>query len=128
MERVPAYLVVYLLKIRKHSGEFGYLKRRLENVSLERAVYEKSMLRELLDLHLIALSDKEDEIVFDPLVVEVEPGVIFHRNGTENRVSIPNCFTLLARGHYLWLEWLGDGAQWLVASLIGALIALLISA
>ena len=128
MERVPAYLVVYLIKIRKHSGEFGYLKRRLENVSLERAVYEKSMLRELLDLRLIALSDKEDEIVFDPLVVEVEPGVIIHRSVTENRVSIPNCFTLLARGHYLWLEWLGDGAQWLVASLIGALIALLISA
>lgn len=128
MERVPAYLVVYLFKIRKHSGEFGYFKRRLENKSLERAVYEKSMLKEMLDLHLIALTDKEDEIVFDPHVVEVAPGTIVTRGGAEFTVSLPSGFTMLARGHYLWLEWVGDGAQWLFASLVGALIALLISA
>lgn len=73
MERVPAYLVVYLLKIRKHSGESGYLERRLEGKSQQRAVYEKAMLEELSDLHLIAVTDKEHDIVLNPIVKEVEP-------------------------------------------------------
>lgn len=128
MERVPAYLVVYLFDIRRHSGERGYFKRRLENKSPERAVYEKSMLKEMLDLHLVALSDKEDEIVFGPVEVEVAPGVIVTRGGTEFRVCVPSGFTMLARGHYLWLEWFGDALKWLLAAIIGGLIATAISA
>ena len=128
MERVPAYLVVYLFKIRRHSGERGYFKRRLEDKSPDRAVYEKTMLKEMLDLHLVALSDKEDEIVFDPLAVEVSPGVIVTRGGTELRISVPNGFTMLARGHYLWLEWLGDALKWLLAAIVGGLIATALSA
>lgn len=64
MSAVPPYLLVYLWQIRKGSGESAYLKRRLQDKGPDRAVYEKAMLRELSDLHLIALPDKEDHLVF----------------------------------------------------------------
>lgn len=127
MEPVPPYLVLYLWKIRKGSGKPGYLKRRFEDVGLERSTYEKAMLREALDLHLIGLSEQEDEVVFDPLVEEVEPGVIVHRTGTEHRVSVPNTFVMLARGHWLWTEWVASSGKWLLTAVLGALIALAIA-
>lgn len=126
MDRVPAYLVVYLLKIRKHSGESGYLERRLEGKSQQRAVYEKAMLEELSDLHLIAVTDKEHDIVFNPLMKEVEPGFRITFIGEQGEVAIPSSFVILARGHYLWLEWFGDGFKWFLAALFGGLIARLI--
>ena len=48
MELVPPYLAAYLWQIRKHSGELGYVKRRLEQQDVEQAVYDKSMLTELV--------------------------------------------------------------------------------
>lgn len=127
MELVPPYLAAYLWRIRKHSGERGYFKRRLEDKDVDRAVYEKSMLAELLELHLVALSDKEDEIVYDPLVLEISPGVVARRTGTQTKVSVPNSFAVLARGHYLWTEYAFAGGRWLVTAFLGAAIALLVS-
>ena len=127
MNQVPAYLLVYLFRIRAHAGELGYFKRRLENKTPELAVYEKSMLEEAVDLHLVALSDQQDVLVFNPLAEEACPGVTFHHTGTEKQVEVPNAFIFLARGHYIALEVLADAAKWLVASLVGALIALLVS-
>lgn len=128
MELVPPYLAAYLWQIRKHSGENGYLKRRLEDKDPASAVYEKSMLAELLELHLIAVSDNEDDVVFNPHVTQRPDGVVEVRGGTEQRVPVPRCFIVLARGHYLWTEYVFAGGRWLLTAFLGALIALLVSA
>lgn len=127
MEPVPAYLLVYLWKIRKHSGEIGYFKRRLESEDIERAVYEKSMLRELYDLHLIALTEGKDELVFEPLKLEYAPGKWMMRTGTEHSTTVPRGFVMLARGHYIVFELAASAARWILAALVGGLIALAIN-
>lgn len=114
MERVPAYLVVYLLKIRKHAGEFGYLAKRFEGIGPERAVYESTMLAEAEELHLLGLSKQRDEVAYE--------------TAKRDSVFAPRYFMLFARWHYLWLEWLGDGIKWLLAAVVGGLIATAISA
>ena len=128
MELVPPYLAAYLWQICKHSGESEYLKRRLEDKDPASAVYEKSMLAELLDLHLIAVSEGKEDVIFNPHVTKRPDGVVEVRSGTEERVSVPRCFVLLARGHYLWTEYVFAGGRWLLTAFLGALIALLVSA
>lgn len=116
MDQVPPYLALYLWKIRRHSGEPGYLRRRLEEEDFDRVVYEESMLAELRDLHLVAFSEKHEEV---PLGAD--------RLGRARRTKVPERFVVLARGHYLWAEYLVPAAKWLVTAFLGALIALLIS-
>ena len=114
MDPVPAYLLVYLLKIRKHSGEPGYLKRRLEDKTADVATYECAMIREAVELHLVGASEEEDELVFDPST---------SRFGTTDRVDVPHVFVMLARGHYAWSEVASGAGKWLLAALVGGLIA-----
>lgn len=128
MELVPPYLAAYLWQIRKHSGELGYVKRRLEQQDVEQAVYEKSMLTELVELHLIALSDEDQEIVFNPREVKIAPGVVAIVDSDESTMTVSGSFVLLARGHYLWTEYVFAGGRWLLTAFLGALIALLVSA
>lgn len=113
MDRVPAYLIVYLLKIRKHSNEEGYLERRAESIGVEQAIYERSMLREMQDLHLIACPDPKD--------------IPFADDGRASYVPFPSEFVLLARGRYLFGEVFADSLKWVGASAFGALIALAVS-
>lgn len=128
MDLVPPYLAAYLFSIRKHSGEPGYLKRRLQPKDIDRAVYEKSMLSELYDLHLVALSKQKDELVYNPLREELPGGGMAMRGGTEHRTTIYREFRILARGHWLWTEYVFAGGRWLVTAFLGALIALLVAA
>lgn len=97
MDLVPPYLAAYLWQIRKHSGEVGYIETRLDGKGFERAAYEKSMLTELANLRLIALSDDQKELVFDPLNVEVMPGLTVTQTGSERSVNVPVAFIVLAR-------------------------------
>lgn len=110
MDPVPAYLLWYLLRIRRHSGEPGYLVERAKSLDVEVATYEASMLREMQELHLVGLSDDED--------VSLPDGY-----GNRCYVKFPRDFVMLARGHYAWVEPVFGGARWLVAALLGALIA-----
>lgn len=128
MDLVPPYLAAYLFSIRKHSGEPGYLKGRLQPKDIDRAVYEKSMLTELYNLHLVALSEQQDELVYNPLRVELPGGGIATRGGTEHRTTICREFRILGRGHWLWTEYVFAGGRWLVTAFLGALIALLVAA
>lgn len=114
MEPVPAYLLWYLLRIRKHSGERGYLLRRAQALDVKVATYEASMLSEMKDLHLVGLSD-EQEVPFAD------------ERGKPCTVPMPPTFVLLARGHYAWVEPVFGGARWLAAALLGALIATAVS-
>lgn len=127
MEPVPPYLAWYLLKIRRHSGEVGYLKRRLEARREERAVYEKTMLREMYDLHLVGLSEHEEELAFTP---DGEPAPRLAGGtavGPRHVVGVPKDFVVLARGHYLWMEYVAAGGRWLVTASLGAVIGALVT-
>lgn len=126
MELVPPYLAAYLWRIRKHSGEIGYFKRALEPKGEERAVYEKSMLAELKELGLVSLTDDEDELVFDPHVFDWG-GVRYERVGTERKVTVPRGFHMLARGHWLWTEYLASGGRWLLTAFLGGAIGTLVT-
>lgn len=114
MEQVPAYIAIYLLRIGRHSGEAGYLKRRLENADRDRAVYEKTMVKEALALNLIAVTGDEDALS------------VADKHGDIHTVTVPNGFILLARAHYLPLEMTAGCLKWMLASVAGALIALAI--
>ena len=115
MDEVPAYLLWYLLKIRGHSGERGYLLGRAKSLDVKVATYEASMLREMRDLHLVGLADEQDVSFFD-------------ESGEPCTIPIPGTFVILARGHYAWVEPVFGGFRWLAAALLGALIATVISA
>lgn len=126
MELVPPYLAAYLWRIRKHSGELGYLEGIFKSDGLKAAVYEKSMLAELEELHLIALTKEEDVVVYDPCTTDVD-GVDYAWTGTEKSVSFPRAFVMLARGHWLWTEYLVCGLRWLMTAVLGGIIGTLIT-
>lgn len=125
MEPVPAYLIAFFWRIRKHSGEDGYLVSRLEPDDLVAATDQLSMLRELVDLHLIALTDKEEHLVFDPLVREEVPGMRVFRAGTEKSVDMPTMFWTLARGRWYWTELLTRATAWALTASVGAVLGAL---
>ncbi|AJC11696.1 hypothetical protein JI75_02410 [Berryella intestinalis] len=113
MDRVPGYLIVYLLRIRRHSNEDGYLEKRAGSLSVDQAVYERSMLHEMQELHLIAYPDPKE------IAIEDGDGLSW--------VPFPPEFILLARGKYLFTEIIADSLKWVAASALGAAIALVVS-
>lgn len=125
MEPVPAYLLAYFLRIRRHSGESGYLVARMEGKDLVHATDEVAMLQELRDLHFIALSDKEEDVVFDPLTIEIAPGMTVSTLGTEKRVHVPTTFVTLARGRWYWTELVTRAAAWALTASVGAVLGAL---
>ena len=119
MDHVPAYLLLYLLKIRKHSGEGGYLARRLKDADLGRALDEKAMLRELEDLHLIAVSENKEEVLFDQRFVDLLPGVPEDRQGeVRSAIDVPYLFVVAMRGRYVWVEVLLRYLGWLATAVV----------
>lgn len=126
MELVPPYLAAYLWRIRKHSGEIGYFKRALAPKDIEAAVYEKSMLSELEKLHLVTLTDEEDEVLYEPSVTEPD-GTTYHLSGDTQRTTVPRGFLMLARGHWLWTEYVFVSLRWLVTAALGGFIGNLIA-
>lgn len=125
MEPVPAYLLVFFLRIRRHSGESGYLVSRVKGKDVTRATDEIAMLRELRDLHFISLSGKEEDVTFDPLAYEKEPGVIVHRLGTEELAHVPVTFWTLARVRWYWTELLTRATAWALTASVGAVLGAL---
>ena len=131
MEKPPAYLLYFLLRIRKHSDERGYLVERFKDMELDRMAREAHMLRELHRLGFVALPDETEEKVYNPLREEVAPGVIVHKAGTEIRVPYAPTFSLLPAGHYvlreLAFEAVGKGIGTVLTALVGIVIGLLIA-
>lgn len=117
MDTVPIYLLAYFLKIRKHSGEVGYLERRFERYDATRAADEETMLRELVDLHLVGVSVDDVDVVIDP-VVRHEGGRVSVRKGTQLTIRVPACFVVLARGRYIWTEILAKFVGWLLTAIV----------
>lgn len=115
MDSVPAYLLLYFLKIRKHAGEVGYLERRMTLNGLAHAMDEKQMLSELCDLHLIALSENENEVVFPQKFVELGPGLPAPGASV---VKIPLVFVVAVRGRYVWFELLLRYVGWVATALV----------
>lgn len=126
MELVPPYLAFHLFRIRKHSGEIGYFKRALEPKDINAAVYEKSMLAELENLHLVTLTEQKDEVSYEPSVTEPD-GTTYHLAGDRQSTTVPRGFLMLARGHWLWSEYLFVSLRWLVTAALGGFIGNLIA-
>lgn len=120
MEPVPAYLYIYLWKIHRHAGESGYLHKRIADKTANEAIYESTMLKEMQELHLIGLND--------PKPVELPKNEVSRGALLKDIVYMSPTFIMLARGHYLWTEPLFGCIQWLLAAVVGGLIALVISA
>lgn len=108
MDSAPAYLLLYFLKIRKHSGEVGYLVARAKKSGYAMALDEESMARDLNDLHLIALSNEKEELRF----------------GSET-VLVHKTFWLLSRGRWYWTELIARSAAWAITASVGAVLGTL---
>ncbi len=128
MDTAPAYLLWYFIRIRKHSGESGYLVSRVKGGNLVEATDELSMLWELRDLHFIALSEEDQDVVFQPLEFEPAPGIVVRRVGTQMTISVPNSFIVLARGRWYWTEILSRAAVWAITASVGAVIGGMVAA
>lgn len=130
MERVPAYLAWYFLRIRGHHDEPGYLVERFADMGLDRMLIEVQMLDELYKRGLVSLTDRRDEMVFGPHRIEIAPGVTATTTGAETRVSHPVMFGITPLGHYfLWeaaLSAVGTTAWTAVVALMGAVAATLL--
>lgn len=61
---IPPYLLLFLLEIRRHENEPGYLKARCEGKPLQEALYERGLFAELLDRHLVFRSAKNDHATY----------------------------------------------------------------
>ena len=118
METPPLYLLVYLLRIRSHSGEVGYLKRRFEHIGLARAVDEKAMLLELEDCHLCGFSRDQDLALFDDSYLVDRSGIAQETLGQNGSfIDVPKVFLVAMRGKYIWAEVLGRYLGWLITAL-----------
>lgn len=127
MDNVPAYLVVQLVKVRKHMDRDGalddaWLKARFAARGPQRAMELALMLHELADLHLVGFAAEEEEMVyvggeFRPHPPDQRPAVL----GTEV-VMRPRQVHLFPRGRWLWTELLSRAALWLLTSAVGALV------
>lgn len=130
MERVPAYLAWYFLRIRGHHDEPGYLVERFADMGLDRMLLEVQMLDELYKRGLVSLTDRRDERVFDPRRVEIAPGVTATTTGTEKRVTYPAMFVITPLGHYFLreaaLSAVGTTAWTAIVALMGAAAATLL--
>lgn len=130
-DRVPIYLLLYLLIIRKHSGELDFFVKRFAEMSEEKMLVEVQMVGELYKRGLILLpSEKKGEKVFNPLEVSAGPGIIVTRAGTEQRISYWKMFGITPAGKYVVIETLfemaGGAAKTLFVALIGGATALLL--
>lgn len=111
MDSVPVYLLVFFLRIRKHSGEVGYLVTRAKRSDYRTALDEESMVRDLEQLHLIAPSKDKEAVEF--------PG--------EGTVIVHGSFLTLSRGRWYWAEPLAKLLAWAAATLVGAVVGTLVT-
>lgn len=57
--KTPLYLSCYLLKIRRHAGERGYLESRFADMGFSDMLTEVQMLQQLYDRGLIGLPSEK---------------------------------------------------------------------
>ena len=128
-EHIPAYLLWYLLKIRRHAGERDFFEKRFADMSREKVLIEVQMAKQLFERGLILLPDaKKGEKVFNQLVREIAPGVTARRLGTESRIRYWGFFDLTPAGNYALRESLVQallsGIGTFAVALIGGVAAL----
>lgn len=128
MEPVPAYLIAYFIRIRRHAGEQGYIVSRMKDLDIQSATDEVCMLKELRDLHFIGLSGEQHEIVFDSMGNPVDTSRIKNIFSGRMSTQVPDGFVLLARGRWYWTELVTRASSWAMTaaagSVVGAMIAL----
>lgn len=130
-DKPPYYLMWFLIRIRRHSNEQGYLESRFDSIDdFERVGREVCMLRELRNLGMVALSESETEKILDTTISTPKPGVIKVSPGMRQSIPYPELFVVLPAGHYLIRELamnIAMSASWTVATvLIGIIIGRLI--
>lgn len=130
-DRIPVYLLWYLLRIRRHSGEIDFFAKRFADMDEPKMLIEVQMAGELYKRGLILLpSEKKGEKVFNPLTVSAAPGVSILRSGTEQRITYWKMFDLTPAGKYVIVETLfqlaGSTAKTFVIALVGAAAAILL--
>lgn len=122
MEPVPAYLLAYFIRIRKHADEPGYLVARMEGEDVARVTDEIAMLGELRDLHFIGLSKEEDYVVFDKVTKKAARCTASWQAAIMGNAPVPHLFTVLARGRWYWTELVTRAAAWALTASVGAVI------
>lgn len=130
-DRIPIYLLWYLLRIRRHSGELDFFAKRFAAMDEQKMLIEVQMTGELYKRGLILLpSEKKGEKVFNPLSVSAGPGISIMRAGTEQRISYWKMFDLTPAGKYVVIETIlqlaGSTAKTFVIALVGAAAAILL--
>lgn len=130
-DKIPIYLLWYLLRIRRHSGELDFFAKCFAAMDEQKMLIEVQMTGELYKRGLILLpSEKKGEKVFNPLSVSAGPGISIMRAGTEQRISYWKMFDLTPAGKYVVIETIlqlaGSTAKTFVIALVGAAAAILL--
>lgn len=124
---IPPYLFIYLLKIRGHENEPGYLRRESEGKSLEEALYEKGLFSELLDRHLVFRSTKNDHATFDaPSAQQMKTGFTSRGDNTQT-VYFPRRFLVAPAGKQAIRVAVFRFAFWVAVVCLGALLSSLVA-
>lgn len=134
MEKVPAYLVWYLFRIHRHSGEPDYFEKRFADKGFPAVARESQMNKDLKRSGLAAFPEDAMEKAFPPSG-ESRIGPATNGSGYPEGTKIvrfSRAFTTMPRGHYIVMEAivgaLGRSFWTVVTALLGIIVGLLISA
>lgn len=103
--KTPLYLSCYLLKIRKHAGERGYLESRFADMGFSDMLVEVQMLQQLYDRGLIGLpAEKKLSKTFGERFFSPSPGVTFEVACETDTIAYWSKFDLTPMGRYFVRE------------------------
>lgn len=103
--KTPLYLSCYLLKIRRHAGERGYLESRFADMGFSDMLTEVQMLQQLYDRGLIGLpTEKKLSKTFGERFFSPSPGVTFEVACETDTIAYWSKFDLTPMGRYFVRE------------------------
>ena len=127
MNKVPAYLSWYFLKIRSHADENNYFVKRFRYIEMDELIVEKQMIHELFKAQLIVPSTETSEKTYKSVTDRIgcSEGV------KETKIiEFPTGFIITPRGYYFIRETITQvvirSAWTFVVALIGVLVGVAI--
>ena len=122
-EKIPAYLLWYLFRIRKHGYEPGYFDARFRSMNIKKAHIEAQMLEELYIRGLITLPTEPNRR--KTFADSEKPG----HDGAQT-LSYWDSFTLTPAGKYVIVtaiqNGIGETVKTLVTAIIGAAAVIIV--
>lgn len=130
-EKLPVYLLLFLLRIRRHAGELDYFSKRFDSMPMDKMVIETQMVKLLFDRGLINLPSNKCEKFFE------HPSKTFSCGNSPNDIglgaTVPywEFFALTPAGKYVIIEGVASAVagalKTFAIAVIGAVVALLAS-